>query len=108
MKRFVRWTFWLSTAAIAVGLVIPGVMNLTGAEGAVNALQHLGYPLYFGRLLGVAKLLAAIALIAPVSRVIKEWAYAGVVFTMIAATASHAASGDAAGEVIAPAGVLAL
>jgi hypothetical protein len=60
------------------------------------AMQMLGYPLYFLKLLGVAKILGAVALVGPHVRVLREWAYAGFVLELVAAVASHAAMGDAA------------
>jgi len=41
------------------------------------AAARLGYPDYFLTMLGVAKLLSVVALLAPVPRWLREWAYAG-------------------------------
>ena len=43
-------------------------------------LAHLGYPQYFANILGAWQLAAAAALIAPGLPLVKEWAYAGVLF----------------------------
>jgi uncharacterized membrane protein len=56
--------------------------------------RHLGYPDYFATLLGVAKVLGALALVVPVPRTLREWAYAGLTFDVIAAMVSIVAVGD--------------
>jgi uncharacterized membrane protein YphA (DoxX/SURF4 family) len=67
---------------------------LTHAPKMVEAFTHLGYPLYFMMILGTAKLLGVIALLLPRLPRLKEWAYAGFVFTLISAFISHLESGD--------------
>ena len=57
-------------------------------------IERLGYPLYFLVILGVWKLLGAVALVIPRFPRLKEWAYAGVVFNLTGALVSHVASGD--------------
>jgi len=46
----------------------------------------------------VAKLLGVVALLLPGTRVLKEWAYAGFVFDLVGALASHAFIQDPAKE----------
>jgi hypothetical protein len=76
---------------------------LSESPRMVEAFRHLGYPDYFRTLLGAAKLLGVLALLAPrVPAPIREWAYAGFGITLIAAAVSHHASGDPLGNVIAP------
>ena len=55
--------------------------------------DRLGYPSYFLVILGVWKLLGAIAVVVPRFPRLKEWAYAGVLFNFTGAIASHLASG---------------
>ena len=54
----------------------------------------LGYPEYFLVILGVWKILGAATLLAPRLPRVKEWAYAGAMFTYTGAIASHLAVGD--------------
>jgi hypothetical protein len=57
---------------------------------AKAGIMHLGYPDYFRVFLNVMKVLGAIALVVPfVPKVVKEWAYAGFTFSLLAATFSH-------------------
>jgi uncharacterized membrane protein YphA (DoxX/SURF4 family) len=60
----------------------------------IEGMRHLGYPLYILRLLGIAKLLGALAILTGTFPRIKEWAYPGFVFDMIGAFYSHVASGE--------------
>jgi hypothetical protein len=100
--------FWVTTVFGPTSFVIGGVIGLTGSPDAVAGLQHLGYPGYFGVLLGAWKLAGAIAITVPGLPRLKKWAYAGFVFDLTAAAISHAALGDAAADVLAPLGFLAL
>jgi uncharacterized membrane protein YphA (DoxX/SURF4 family) len=54
--------------------------------GTVVAI--LGYPLYFIYIIGIAKMLGAIAIVVPHFPRLKEWAYAGIVFNMTGAFVS--------------------
>lgn len=60
-------------------------------EGIVHVL---GYPMYFMTILGLWKVLGAIALLVPRFPRLKEWAYAGIFFNVTGTAASHAAVGD--------------
>ena len=71
-----------------------GSANLLRIEVQREAIEALGYPVYLMTILGVAKLLGVIALLAPRLPVLKEWAYAGFAFDMLGASASHAFVGD--------------
>ena len=66
---------------------IPDIMIV---EEAKIYITHLGYPLYFIPFIGVAKLLGSIAILVPSFKKIKEWAYAGLFFDLIAAVYSNA------------------
>ncbi len=68
----------------------------------VEAMAHLGYPVYFMKVLGVAKLLGAIAIVFPRFPRLTEWAYAGFSFTFIGAAFSHFSSGDGVGMMATP------
>jgi uncharacterized membrane protein YphA (DoxX/SURF4 family) len=94
--------YWLTTVLGPTSFVIGGVLSIRQSPEVVNGVQHLGYPLYFATLLGIWKLLGAIAITAPGLPRVKEWAYAGFCFDLTAAAISHAAVGDAAGDIVAP------
>ena len=100
--------FWATTILGPTSFVIGGVLSIQQSPEVVTGMQHLGYPLYFATLLGVWKLLGAIAITVPGLPRVKEWAYAGFAFDLTAAVVSHAAVGDPAVEVGAPLVFLAL
>jgi hypothetical protein len=113
MKRALgKWTragVWVSTGIFAAQFFFSGVLLCVHPPEVMNVIHHLGYPDYFPRMLGLAKLLGIGALVWPLSsRLPREWAYAGFTFTCVAAFLSHALSGDAAGKVLAPLVSLAL
>src|SRR5258705_5282722 len=68
----------------------------------MESMTHLGYPAYFVSILGVWKVLGGVAVLAPRLPRLKEWAYAGMLFDLTGAAASHAAVGDPAGKILAP------
>ena len=54
----------------------------------------LGYPLYLMKILGFAKILGAVAILADHSRRTTEWAYAGFGILFLGAPTSHLFAGD--------------
>jgi uncharacterized membrane protein YphA (DoxX/SURF4 family) len=100
--------YWITTVFGPASFVIGGVLNLTQADQVISAMNHLGYPAYFAPMLGIWKLLGAIALVIPRFPRLKEWAYAGFFFDLTAAAVSHAAVGDGAADIVAPLVFLAL
>jgi hypothetical protein len=93
--RTIRIGAWVSTGLFAALMSLSGVLYLAGARPVVEAMAALGYPPYFVRMLGAAKLLGAVALVAPRASTLREWAYAGFTFDLVAAVISHMATGGA-------------
>jgi hypothetical protein len=75
-----------------------GMRDVLRTAQVRETVGHLGYPSYFLVILGVWKLLGTAALLAPRFPLLKEWAYAGVVFADTGAIASHLAVGYGTGE----------
>ena len=98
--------YWGSTAFAALVLGATGVADLLRVPVIVEGLAHLGYPMYFATILGTWEVLGAAALVAPGMPRVKEWAYAGMFFTLTGAALSHAASGDPVDKVLVPLVVL--
>jgi hypothetical protein len=92
MKRD-KIIYWTSTGLVAAGMLLSAAMYLTRNPELVDSFAALHIPLYFVALLGVSKLLGAVALLAPVGSHVKEWAYAGFGFTFIGAIWTHIATG---------------
>ena len=84
--------FWVATIIIAM---MEGVMSLTtwifAPEYMTFGTRALNYPDYFAYSLVVAKILGVIAIVYPKTpTMLKEWAYAGLFFTLTFAFISHA------------------
>jgi len=85
--------YWASTiiAAVMLGFALS---YLTGSPQVVAGFDHLGYPQHLRIVLGVAKPAAAVVLLLPGLRLLKEWAYAGVAFAWLMAFLAHWHAGD--------------
>lgn len=94
--------YWIVTTLVALPMLVGGTMDFLTTPEVVEVLNHLGYPLYFGKILGAWKVLGALTVLAPGLPLLKEWAYAGIFFDLTGAAISHAASGDSVGQVITP------
>ncbi|MFT4031518.1 MAG: DoxX family protein [Siphonobacter sp.] len=84
--------FWIATIIIAL---MEGVMPIStwifAPEYMTFGTKALGYPDYFAYSLVIAKVLGVIAITSPKTpEKVKEWAYAGLSFTLIFAFLSHA------------------
>ena len=98
--------YWIATAMFCLVMTAGGTMNLLRVEPQQEAMAKLGYPMYLMTILGVAKILGVIAVLAPKLPLLKEWAYAGFTFDMLGAAASHAFVGDSPAEIATPLVVL--
>ena len=86
--------YWIATGLVCLVFTGGGIANLLHADTQREIMEKLGYPAYLMTLLGVAKLLAVLAILAPGRKMLKEWAYAGLTFDLIGASFSHASAGD--------------
>lgn len=100
--------FWVATIFGPASFVIGGYLHLTRDPQVMATLAHLGYPVYFATIMGVWKLLGAIAIVVPGMPRLKEWAYAGFFFDLTGAAATRAFVGDGAADILAPLVFLAL
>lgn len=85
--------YWVTTILLSFELGLGGVWDVLRVPQVRPVIERLGYPAYFLVILGVWKLLGAVAVIIPRFPRLKEWAYAGAVFNLTGALASHFASG---------------
>lgn len=100
MKRD-KIIYWITTGLVSLSLLMAGIMYFASPEAAA-AFAHFGFPDYFRKELGTAKVIAAFALILPmVPARVKEWAYAGAGIVYISACIAHA-SVDGMGAAVAP------
>jgi hypothetical protein len=101
--------YWATTIIVALELLVGGVTDLVhgpallfAGDPVVLVLAQLGYPVYLLTILGVWRLLGAIALLLPRFPRLKEWAYAGTFIELTGAAASWAARGGSMGDLIWP------
>ncbi len=86
--------YWVPTVLVALVSVPGGFLDAIQTSQALEVFRHLGYPAYFSTLLGVAKVLGGLAILIPVPRLLREWAYAGLIFDVTGGIVSILASGD--------------
>lgn len=93
MKR-TNIIYWIITGLLALLMAFSGVANIIAGPPSEEVFNHIHFPLYMIRFLGVAKLLGAIAIIIPGFPRLKEWAYAGLTFDLVGATYAAISVGD--------------
>jgi uncharacterized membrane protein YphA (DoxX/SURF4 family) len=97
-----RLAFWATTVPVCLAFVGSGIANVAHVPHIARDMAHLGYPSYFSSILGVWKVLGAIAIAAPGFPRLKQWAYAGMMFDLTGAAVSRAVMGDGAAGVVPP------
>jgi len=102
MNKIQLWIFRISTGLISVMLLLGAIMELSQTPEVIATFEAVGYPTSLLLLLGVLKILGAIALWAPLPKIINEWAYAGIAFDFIGATFAHFMAGDSFSKTIIP------
>jgi len=88
--------YWVSTILLAALSALSALVYLSGSPQAVQGFAHVGYPQQLRIMLGIAKPLGAMALLAPGLPKLKEWAYAGFAFAWISAFVAHYLAKDGA------------
>ena len=83
------WVFTLLFAALMIYASYGSILVNEDAKKLIH--EQLGYPVYFIPFTGYAKLIGSIIIIIPGLRTIKEWAYAGLFFDLIAVVYSSIA-----------------
>jgi uncharacterized membrane protein len=68
--------YWVTTALVVFELALGGVWDVLRVPQVRGLIERLGYPSYFLVILGIWKLLGAVALVIPRFPRLKEWAYA--------------------------------
>jgi hypothetical protein len=93
-RRTTRRVHYGSSFLFSFIMIAAGVADLIRVPSNVVIFIHLGYPLYVLAMIGVAKLLGALAILYGRPLALKEWAYAGFTFDLVGAIISHAVMGD--------------
>jgi hypothetical protein len=94
--------YWSCTILIGLSFLSGGLADALHVKGVVEGMRQLGYPAHFVTVLGVWKILGAIAILVPGFGLVKEWAYAGMFFDLTGAPVAHLAAGDDVRHVLTP------
>ena len=100
-KKKLIW-YWIITGILSFCIFSGGLAQALQLKQTIDGFKPLGYPTYFISLIGIWKMLGIIAILIPGFKLLKEWAYAGIFFTMTGAVISHIASNDIKAQIIAP------
>jgi hypothetical protein len=77
--------YWVFTGILCAFTLFGGVYDLMMQPDALKAMNDLKLPEYLAPLLGVAKILAVVAILWPGFHRLTEWAYAGIAIDVIGA-----------------------
>jgi uncharacterized membrane protein YphA (DoxX/SURF4 family) len=84
--------YWTTTVLVAFFVGSGGIAQIAQFKANPHGIvPQLGYPMYFFAILGIWKVLGAIAILVPRFPRLKEWAYAGIFFDVTGAAISCAA-----------------
>jgi len=86
----------------ATAMLMAGIVEMMRSAEGQEIMRHLGYPVYVMTIIGVGKVLGALAIVQNRFCTLKEWAYAGFTINMLGAAASRAYAGDSRGLIISP------
>jgi len=100
--------YWIATAWLSLGMLSTGIVQLLKTKEEEAMFLHLGYPSYLMTILGICKILGVIAVLVPRFPLLKEWAYAGFFFSMVAAIVSHLVLNDPLKDIFGPSLLLVL
>ena len=92
--KTMRVVYWTLTGLFCSLQGWAALQYLIEAPRMMASIHALGYPIYFVKLLGIAKLLGITAILYGGFPRLKEWAYAGFTFDTVGAFFSHISSGD--------------
>jgi len=94
--------YWVCTGLVGFFIGSGGLAYTMQVPDVVQGVVALGFPVHFVVLLGVWKVLGAIAILVPGFPLIKEWAYAGIMFDLTGAASASIATGGEWWHVAAP------
>ncbi len=81
--------YWLSTGLMCALFLFSAGMYFFNNPMVKEIFTFLGFPTWIIYPLAVAKILAVVAILSKQSRVLKEWAYAGLFFDSMLAFGAH-------------------
>ncbi len=100
--------YWVTLVLFSMAMGFGGLADLMKNPEIMESMKKLGYPEYLATILGFWKLCGVVAILLPGLGLVKEWAYAGFLFDLTGASASHAMVQDELAKVIIPLVILAI
>ena len=92
--KTIKIIYWIITILFSSFMIFSGVSEVIQTEQSKQIMKQLGYPIYVNTIIGVAKILGALAILQWKFRTLKEWAYAGFTIDFIGAGASLYFAGE--------------
>ena len=102
MNKINKIIYWIATAWLSLGMISTGIVQIIHQEEEVQKMTAMGYPMYILTIIGTWKILGAVAILIPNYPLLKEWAYAGMLFDLSGAAFSRMSIGDPAQMIIIP------
>ncbi|QHJ07854.1 DoxX family protein [Hymenobacter busanensis] len=94
--------YWTLTLIFAAFMLLAGIAEFLQNQEGQEIMRHLGYPLHVMRVIGLGKILGALAMLQTRFRTLKEWAYAGFTFNLLGACAARYAAHDGIVLIVSP------
>lgn len=103
-KKVINILYWITIVLFGVFMLMAGVTEAIQHPSGKEIMDHLGYAHFNLTVLGIGKILGAIALLLPPTKflIAKEWAYAGFTFTFLGAFVARYSAHDEIGLIISP------
>lgn len=87
--KTVNLLYWIFTIIFAALMIFSSYGSILVNQDAKTLIHdQLGYPVYFIPFTGWAKVIGSVILLIPGLKTVKEWAYAGLFFDLVAAVYS--------------------
>lgn len=100
--KTLKIAYWVATIAFAAWLIGDGIAGVMHTATGVEVFVRIGMPLYVMTIVGIAKILAGLAILQTKFRTLKEWAFAGYAIDCLGASASHFSAHDSIGWILLP------
>ena len=87
--KITKVIYWIATGALCALMLLSASMYFFKHEMVKAVFTTLVYPTYVIYPLGIAKILAVMAILSKKSKMLKEWAYAGLFYDFVLAVSAH-------------------
>lgn len=85
--------YWIVTGILCAFMLLNVGIEVFAFDKSVEGLAQLGFPMFIGYVLPIAKFLGVVAILSNYSKTLKEWAYAGFFYDFALAALAHHFSG---------------